>query len=138
MTTLTEKPSKDSETIHGLEANAATADVSDEPPDGGLRAWMCVIGGYVLSFLLRAGPGPHSVHYDRWLVCFSTFGYASSFGVYQDLYTLAGASSASNVSWIGSIQLSLMYMPGLLSGKLLDDGYFHHVCICGSVIYVFS
>lgn len=75
---------------------------------------------------------------DSWLACFSTFGYASSFGVYQDLYTLAGMSSASNISWIGSVQLCLMFMLGLPSGKLLDEGYFHHICIGGSVLYVFS
>ncbi|GJE91080.1 MFS general substrate transporter [Phanerochaete sordida] len=101
-----------------LEANAPAADASDEPPDGGLRAWMCVAGG--------------------WLACFSTFGYSSSFGVYQDLYTLAGMSSASNISWIGSVQLSLMFMLGLFSGRLLDEGYFHHICISGSILYVFS
>ncbi|EKM50355.1 uncharacterized protein PHACADRAFT_178098 [Phanerochaete carnosa HHB-10118-sp] len=118
MATLVEKPSQDSVTAHALEANVRTADATDEPPDGGLRAWMCVAGG--------------------WLACFSTFGYASSFGVYQDLYTLTGMSSASNISWIGSLQLCLMFMLGILSGKLLDEGYFHHVCISGSVLYVFS
>lgn len=104
---------------HMLEANAPLADsAADGPPDGGLRAWMCVAGG--------------------WLACFSTFGYSSSFGVYQDLYTLDGMSSASNISWIGSLQLSLMFMLGLFSGRLLDEGYFHHICIGGSVLYVFS
>lgn len=72
------------------------------------------------------------------MVCFCTFGYASSFGVYQDLYTLAGASSASNISWIGSLQLCLMFMLGLVSGKMLDDGYFHHIMFGGSLLYVFS
>lgn len=43
------------------------------------------------------------------MVLFSTFGYTNSFGVYQALYTLAGTSSASNISWIGSLQVSIHY-----------------------------
>ena len=89
---------------------------------------------YTFSVFLQV----NSTRHGRWLACFSTFGYASSFGVYQDLYTLAGMSSASNVSWIGSIQLSLMFMLGLLSGRLLDAGYFHQICVGGSVLYIFS
>lgn len=73
-----------------------------------------------------------------WLACFSTFGYASSFGVYQDLYTLNSASSASSISWIGSLQLSLMFMLGIVSGRLLDQGYFRHITIGGTLLYQFS
>lgn len=72
------------------------------------------------------------------MVCFCTFGYSSSFGVYQDLYTLSGASTATNISWIGSLQLCLSFMLGLFSGKLFDDGYFHHLQIGGTLLYVFS
>ncbi|EPS97880.1 hypothetical protein FOMPIDRAFT_1018031 [Fomitopsis schrenkii] len=53
-------------------------------PDGGLQAWLSVLGGF--------------------FVCVATFGYSNSFGVYQDYYVLKGASSSSNVSWIGSLQ----------------------------------
>ena len=75
---------------------------------------------------------------NRWLVTFSTFGYASSFGVFQDLYTVNGAASDSNISWIGSIQLSLLFMLGIVSGRLLDAGYFRHIMICGTILYEFS
>ncbi|OBZ76523.1 hypothetical protein A0H81_03492 [Grifola frondosa] len=56
--------------------------------DGGLQAWLTVLGG--------------------WIAGFCTFGAASSFGVYQALYTIEGTSSASNISWIGSVQLCLI------------------------------
>ncbi|KZT63237.1 MFS general substrate transporter [Daedalea quercina L-15889] len=86
-------------------------------PDGGLRAWLSVLGGF--------------------LICTTTFGYSNSFGVYQDYYVLSGASSSSNISWIGSIQLFFMFAMGLPAGKLFDQGYFHHVVGFGSVLYVF-
>ena len=79
-----------------------------------------------------------SLGLNRWLISFSTFGYASSFGVYQDLYTVSGASTASNISWIGSLQLSFMFMLGIVSGRLLDAGYFHHIMAFGSLLYIFS
>lgn len=45
--------------------------------------------------------------YISWMVLFTTFGYTNSFGVYQALYTLEGTSTASNISWIGSLQVCL-------------------------------
>ena len=72
-----------------------------------------------------------------WLALFATFGSASSFGVYQDLYVLSGTASSLNVAWIGSVQLFLLTLMGLPAGKLLDKGYFRHVVLAGSIIYVF-
>jgi len=86
--------------------------------DGGTKAWCTVAGG--------------------WLALFATFGYASSFGVYQDLYTRAGTSSSSNISWIGSVQLFFFVAMGLPAGKLVDKGYFRYVTLTGSLIYIFS
>ena len=98
----------------------------------------------------RMGHSPRSVcsflaaqltsidEYPSWLALFATFGYASSFGVYQDLYTRAGTSSSSNVSWIGSSQLFFFIAMGLPAGKLLDKGYFKSVVLVGSIIYIFS
>ncbi|KZT05783.1 MFS general substrate transporter [Laetiporus sulphureus 93-53] len=87
-------------------------------PDGGLRAWMSVLGGFI--------------------VLFCTFGYSNSFGVYQAYFTLAGTSSSSNISWIGSLQLFLAFSMGLPAGRLLDKGYFRITTIVGSVLFVFS
>lgn len=73
-----------------------------------------------------------------WLIALCTFGYAQSFGVYEDLYTLSGASTPSNVAWIGSFQLFMMFAMGLPAGKLFDAGYFRHLEIGGALIFVFS
>ncbi|EIW53756.1 MFS general substrate transporter [Trametes versicolor FP-101664 SS1] len=90
------------------------------PPDGGLTAWLTVAGA--------------------WMVQFSTFGYLNAFGVYQDYYTRTFLShvSPSNISWIGSVQLFLMYAPAVFVGSAFDSGYFHYVQITGSCLLVFS
>lgn len=42
---------------------------------------------------------------SRWLMLFCTFGYASSFGVFQDYYATVSTSTSSQISWIGSVQV---------------------------------
>ena len=137
-TSASEKPRgeealKDSESVHTAVVPTLDEEKID-PPDGGLRAWLSVAGGYVLCITTCR----YELMTASWLVCFSTFGYASSFGVFQDLYTVTGASSDSNISWIGSVQLSLLFMLGIVSGRLLDAGYFRHIMICGTLLYEFS
>ncbi|RPD71696.1 MFS general substrate transporter [Lentinus tigrinus ALCF2SS1-7] len=90
-------------------------------PEGGLAGWLTVIGGS--------------------LVLFCTFGAVQSFGVYQDYYTriyLAGTSTPSQVSWIGSVQVFLLFALSLPAGKLFDEGYFHPIMISASILYVVS
>ncbi|CAL1708741.1 unnamed protein product [Somion occarium] len=86
--------------------------------DSGAKAWCNLIGG--------------------WCALFATFGYTNAFGVYQDFYTRSDTASASAISWIGSTQVFLLTSLGLISGKLLDHGYFRHTIFAGSVLYVFS
>ena len=50
---------------------------------------------------------------------------------------LAGTSTPSQVSWIGSVQVFLLFALSLPAGKLFDDGYFHPMMISASVLYVF-
>ncbi|KAF8523759.1 MFS general substrate transporter, partial [Hysterangium stoloniferum] len=85
---------------------------------GGSQAWCTVAGA--------------------WLALFATFGYISSFGVYQDFFTRSGTASSSNVSWIGSTQLFFFAAMGPPTGKLLDKGYFRQTVLAGSIIYTFS
>lgn len=75
---------------------------------------------------------------SSFIAAFCTFGAGSSFGVFQDFYTVQGTSSPSNISWIGSVQFFFTFAMGLPAGKLLDAGYFHHAQVCGAVLYVFS
>lgn len=89
-------------------------------PEGGLQAWLTVLGGS--------------------MILFCTFGTVQSFGVYQAYYSSHYLSEyvASDISWIGSVQTFLLFAGGLPAGKLFDEGYFHHCIGAGSLIYLFS
>ncbi|TFK46696.1 MFS general substrate transporter [Heliocybe sulcata] len=78
----------------------------DDFPDGGLQAWTIVLG----SMCVNA----------------ATFGLVNAWGTFQAYYTqtLLPDTSASSLAWIGSIQYSLVFFPGLVSGRLFDLGYF--------------
>ena len=65
-------------------------------PDGGLDAWLCVLGG--------------------WCALFSSFGLINCVGVFVQQYSagpLAGYS-LSTVTWITSLQVFMMTGSGLL------------------------
>ncbi|KAJ7451634.1 MFS general substrate transporter [Mycena latifolia] len=63
-----------------------------------------------------------------------------SYGVYQDFYTREYLTnhSTSSISWIGSFQLMMPFLVGVVSGKLFDNGKFHLVEISGGLIFAFS
>ncbi|KAH7070291.1 major facilitator superfamily domain-containing protein [Paraphoma chrysanthemicola] len=65
-------------------------------------------------------------------------GIINTFGSYQAYYEsdLLPNSSASAISWIGSIQAFLLLMVGALTGPLYDAGYFRSLLILGSFLLV--
>ncbi|KAI6782828.1 FAD-binding-domain-containing protein [Emericellopsis cladophorae] len=85
---------------HGVEEEAAAE--GQGPPDGGLKAWMVVAGGFLTYFV--------------------TFGLLNSFGTFQAYYGthVLPERSASAISWIGSVQLFLLFIGGLVFGPLFD------------------
>ncbi|KAH7078158.1 major facilitator superfamily domain-containing protein [Paraphoma chrysanthemicola] len=87
-------------------------------PNGGFWAWMQVLGGFFLLF--------------------NSWGIINTFGSYQAYYEsdLLPNSSASAISWIGSIQAFLLLMVGALTGPLYDAGYFRSLLILGSILLV--
>ncbi|KAJ3511804.1 hypothetical protein NLJ89_g3887 [Agrocybe chaxingu] len=114
---------------HGKhEETTETKEVSNETektdvtfPDGGLRAWLVVLGVFLTQF--------------------ATFGYTNAYGVYNDFYVreyLVNTSTSSQISWIGSVQLFLVLSVGLISGRGFDSGYFYHLMIAGAALFVFS
>ncbi|KAI0719438.1 major facilitator superfamily domain-containing protein [Fomitopsis betulina] len=72
--------------------------------------------------------------FGGWLVLFCTFGFSTSFGVFQDYYETAGAADSSTISWIGSLQLFLTFGIGLVSGKWYDEGYFRIMSVIGTFL----
>ncbi|GAA6062305.1 hypothetical protein JCM10212_004393, partial [Sporobolomyces blumeae] len=102
-------------------AKADTEGVDElAPPDGGLRAWLNVVGGF--------------------LVLFASFGYTNAFGVYQAYYsqTIYRRYSDSAISWIGSVQLCLFFVLALVAGPLFDKGRFRFLIAFGSAIQITS
>ncbi|KAI0087793.1 major facilitator superfamily domain-containing protein [Irpex rosettiformis] len=89
-------------------------------PEGGLRGWLTVIGGA--------------------MVCMCSFGVVQSFGVFQDYYTriTLNEHTASQISWIGSFKLCMVFFLGLPVGQLYDMGYFRVIICAGSLLYLFS
>ncbi|GME47589.1 MFS monocarboxylate transporter [Neofusicoccum parvum] len=93
---------------------------TNEPPNGGLRAWLQVLGSFML-FL-------------------NTWGLVNSFGVFQTYYAtdMLSHESESNISWIGSVQAFLLLIIGVGTGPLFDAGYFNALLWTGAFLITFG
>ncbi|KAF5376605.1 hypothetical protein D9757_009599 [Collybiopsis confluens] len=119
--TPTLKSLQDQETIEDrLRSHPEITDGASTFPEGGLRAWLSVLGGFMI------------------MIC--TLAFGSSFGVYQDYYTriFLNEHTASQISWIGSLQTFLLFGSGIYAGRLYDKGYFWHLMGAGSILYWIS
>ncbi|ROW14809.1 hypothetical protein VPNG_03734 [Cytospora leucostoma] len=89
-------------------------------PDGGMVAWLQVLGS--------------------WVVLIATWGLVNTYGVFQTYYetTLLKSSSSSSISWIGSLQASLLMLVGVIAGPLYDAGHFRHLLASGLFFIVFG
>jgi len=67
------------------------------PPDCGLAAW-------TQAFMTH-------------LIVFNTWGYINSFGVFQTYYVTTLKHPPSDVSWVGSIHMFLLFFIGTFSGR---------------------
>lgn len=68
----------------------------------------------------------------------NTWGFINSFGVFQTYYVTALNRSPSDISWVGSMQVFLLFFIGTFTGRLTDAGYFRAVFLTGSFIGVFG
>jgi MFS family permease len=93
------------------------ADVAPPPlmvPDGGLQAWLQVLVAFLLVL--------------------DGFGFITAFGVFQAYYViLLPQNSSSDISWIGSMQIFLLFLLGTVSGRLIDAGFFRATIVTGVV-----
>ena len=62
------------------------------------------------------------------------------YGVYQTFYqsNFLSSESKSNISWIGSIQSSLLLIVGTLAGPIYDAGYLRPMLYAGTFLSVFG
>ncbi|KAL3492073.1 major facilitator superfamily domain-containing protein [Aspergillus germanicus] len=90
------------------------------PPNGGATAWLHVLGGFMLFF--------------------NTWGMLNTFGVFQTYYESGAlfSRSSSDISWIGSIQATMLLLVGFITGPIYDRGYLRALLIAGSFGIVFG
>jgi len=70
------------------------------------------------------------------LVVMNTWGFINSFGVFQTYYVTSLHDSPSTISWIGTMQIFLLFFIGAFTGRLTDAGYFRIVFLTGSILGV--
>ncbi|KAM4062281.1 major facilitator superfamily protein [Hirsutella rhossiliensis] len=98
-------------------SSRVTSRSSDElsaPPDGGWLAWSQCLAGH--------------------LVIFNTWGWVNSFGSFQAYYTELLVRPPSDVAWIGSLNVFLIFFVGTLTGRLVDAGHFRPVFLAGTAL----
>jgi MFS family permease len=89
-------------------------------PDGGLKAWLVVLGG--------------------WCGLFCTFGFVNCIGVFQEYYLRGPLKdySASTVSWITSMEVWGLVFFGLIFGRVFDVYGPRWMLLIGTVVYIFG
>lgn len=96
----------------------------DVPPptfaEGGRQGWLTVLGAFGVQF--------------------STFGYATSYGVYETYYseTLLRDRTLSEIAWIGSIQTWALLSTSIISGPLADRFGLQAILWPGTAVYVLA
>lgn len=96
----------------------------DVPPpsfaEGGRQGWLTVLGAFGVQF--------------------STFGYATSYGVYETYYseTLLRDHTLSEIAWIGSIQTWALLSTSIVSGPLADRFGLRVVLWPGTAVYILA
>ncbi|KAH8651378.1 major facilitator superfamily domain-containing protein [Xylariales sp. PMI_506] len=92
-------------------------DVSDFP-DGGVKAWTVVLGG--------------------WLALFCSFGLVNSIGVFQAYYVQGPLKQypSSTVAWITSVEIWTQNFMGVICGVLYDRYGPQWLMLGGSCLYV--
>jgi len=91
-----------------------------DPSEGGPVGWLAVAGAFLLQFC--------------------TMGYLSTWNVFEEHYnhvTLTDSNPAA-VRWIGSFQLFFTFALSFHAAKLADAGYFQHVVMSGSGLFLIS
>ncbi|RDW77818.1 hypothetical protein BP6252_05871 [Coleophoma cylindrospora] len=97
--------------------SADAPNTGNAPPDGGWDAWKTVFCSH--------------------LVILNTWGVVNSFGAFQTTYaSMLAPVSPSAISWIGSLQVFLLFFIGTIAGWLSDIGLFRFVLATGSILQI--
>ncbi|KAH7018300.1 major facilitator superfamily domain-containing protein [Microdochium trichocladiopsis] len=85
-------------------------------PDGGRKAWLACLCGH--------------------LIVSNTWGFINSFGIFQRYYVDMLGRSPSDVSWIGSLEVFLLFFLGMFTGRLSDADLFKPLIVLGTFLMV--
>ncbi|KAK3209585.1 hypothetical protein GRF29_44g38403 [Pseudopithomyces chartarum] len=86
----------------------------ESPPEGGWLACMAALACF--------------------LVIMNTWGMIISFGIFQTYYVSTLHQARSDIAWVGSIAVFLLFFMGIISGRLTDAGYLRITTISGAVL----
>ncbi|KAL7906101.1 major facilitator superfamily domain-containing protein [Trichoderma velutinum] len=91
-----------------------------DAPDGGVAAWLVVLGA--------------------WCVSFCSFGWLNSIGVFQEYYQteLLSHYSPSTISWIPSLLIAIVMGLGPFVGTLYDHFGPRWLLLIGSILHIFG
>ncbi|KAK7403530.1 hypothetical protein QQX98_010708 [Neonectria punicea] len=91
-----------------------------DAPNGGVTAWLVVLGA--------------------WCTSFCSFGWINSVGAFQEYYQndLLSNYSASTISWIPSLQIFIMMGMGPIIGMLYDHYGPRNLILAGTFLHVFG
>ncbi|TDL26810.1 MFS general substrate transporter [Rickenella mellea] len=112
------------EGCHGIEHSVTSLTFSKGScttyPDGGWAAWSNVLACTLVSF--------------------TSMGQVTMFGVFQTYYSdkLLPHIGASAISWIGSVQILLIYISGIVLGRFFDRHGAKWLLISGCLLSTFS
>ena len=101
-----------------LETPSSAVPSNPPPPPSKWTAWAQILAGH--------------------LMVFNTFGYIGSWGLFQAYYIEALNSSSSNIAWVGSLQLFLVFAIGTLSGRALDAGFLRFTIASGCALQIIA
>lgn len=99
-----------------LELSKKLMEITEPPPDGGLTAWSQVLVSHLLVV--------------------NGFGYISSFSLFESHWVAVLGRSASEISWVGSMQMFLLFFVGTLSGRAMDAGFFRSLIYVGCTMQI--
>ncbi|KIW08583.1 hypothetical protein, variant [Verruconis gallopava] len=110
----------ESQPLSRTQSRRSEIDPFGEPPDGGLNAWLKVLGCF--------------------LIYSNIWGFTLTFGAFQNYYQhhFLSDMSPSSISWIGTVQSFLLILVGCMSGPLFDLGYFRPMLFFGNFLVVFG
>ena len=120
-----------------IEPTEPTEVAPGPPPNGGMKAWLQVLGAFFLA--MNSWYVYYSFNKHRYPLT-SRRGIVNSFGVYQTYYVtgILSNETPSNISWIGSIQAFLLLLVGIGTGPIYDAGHFQNLIRLGSFLTVFG